>query len=327
LLSALATYLLHLLHLLKIYHLTKWQALLVVQAVAVAVLLLPPPLLLLLRATTTPFMIPMPHLVVQLSNTLVRSNCLLFLLVSKLATHTCTLVTIPVDVENLWKTPMPFKVYSAESLPGNGDRIGEYYHGYIIKMKVDPRDVAANFKFKATILNSNTIVVTAPALDYHDVGNDLDEEKLATANRPDPRGDNIVISEAFENGYVDFDTRKIVNVMQYHLRFTVGVIFSADVLLVHNGLREARLLLEASNVCVEVPFLNQVPEVAVDDAGNPLTDGHGNRYVYRNKMFVGYLMWRVADVSKPTRKQKTGQANAPTDGFEAMFGNMNLGMP
>ena len=237
----------------------------------------------------------------------------------------CTLVEIPVDVDHLWKTPVPFKIYSTHALQGVGPTVGEFHQGFIIKMKVDPRDVANNFRFSAHILNSTTIVVNAPALDYHDVGNDIEAERAATLLKPDERLDNIVITEAFTHGYLDFLGRRFVNQMQYHLKFSASVNLNSSVLLVHHGQRESRLLLEASNFCVDADCLG-APDFMRDEDGNPVADTAGNTHVYHKQIFAGSLLWRVADISKGTRKQSVGpDANEPTDVFTAMFGNMHMG--
>jgi hypothetical protein len=229
-------------------------------------------------------------------------------------------VNIEVDVNNLWKTPHPFKVYSAECMQGCGDKSGEYYKGYIIKMRVNPADVRGHFKFRASVLNETTVIVTAPALDYHDAGGDALAEQAAQTNKPDPRTDNEVIWEALINGRLGFQKLNIENKMEYHLHFKGGVQLSSEVLLVHEGKRDY-MTLEALNVSV-----SSAPEAQLDEYGNFVTTPDGFRVAVVNKFFVGSLVWRVADVSHPTRKL-TILDSEETDGFEAMFGTLNIGNP
>jgi hypothetical protein len=48
--------------------------------------------------------------------------------------------------------------------------------------------------------------------------------------------------------------------------------------------------------------------------------------MFVNKYMVAALIWRVADLSQGTRKQYVGPVETDaTDGFNAMFGNMNMG--
>lgn len=239
----------------------------------------------------------------------------------------CALVFIDVDVNHLWKTAQPFKVYSAEYMNGYGEQDGEYYKGFVIKMKVDPRDLK-KFRFSAHVYNHNTVVVTAPALDFHDEGGDALEEDVAKDTKPDPRGDNLVIWEALTHGRLEFRNRKIDNKMQYHLRFNGGVTLSSEVLRVHREQREGRMTVEAVNVAVDVDSLNQGElEPVIDEEGHEVTDEHGHILVKYNQYFVGSLIWRVADITSGTRKHAASRAaEAPTDGFEAMFGAMNMGV-
>ena len=248
------------------------------------------------------------------------------------------IVTIEVDVDNLWKTQAPFKIYSAEYLQGHGDQIGEFYKGFLIKMKVDPRDLRT-FKFAASVLNSNTIVVTAPALDFHDAGGDVEAEDEALELKHDPRGDNDVIWEALTNGRLDFDQRKlekrVENKVVYHLRFNGGVHLSSEVLYIHSTQRDGRMVVEAINVSVDLPYLGQSEHqrlTRIDEDGDEvfLQDDRGRQVwgVYKYKYFAGSLVWRVADISSGTRKQHTGRRAATmTEGFEAMFGGLNLNRP
>jgi hypothetical protein len=233
------------------------------------------------------------------------------------------LVTINVDVNNLWKTAAPFKVYSAEYMRGAGRDVGLLYRGYVIKMSVDPRDLT--FDYAAHIYNENTVCITAPALGHHDVGKDRDVEAAAQEAKPDPREDLAVIWEAIEHGRLDFSERKIDNTMSYHLVFNGGVSLNSEVLEIHQGNANGRLALEAFNIGVDLPVARN-PVFVVDDEGQPLADANGHFHVIDTKVFMGFLLWRVADVTHGTRKHHTGLENRnATEGFEAMFGNMNIG--
>jgi hypothetical protein len=234
----------------------------------------------------------------------------------------CAIVNIEVDVNNLWKTQHPFKVYSAEYMQGVGEKEGEFYKGFVIKMRVNPQDVRDGFRFRASVLNETTVIVTAPALDFHDAGGDEQSETAAHALKPDPRNDNEVIWEALMNGRLEFKNLNIANKMEYHLRFNGGVQLSSEVLLVHAGKLDY-MTLEALNVSVE-----KAPVPLVDEHGNFVTTPDGYRVATVDKFFVGSLLWRVADVSNATRKLALAhQPGAATDGFEAMFGNLNIGNP
>jgi hypothetical protein len=236
-------------------------------------------------------------------------------------------VTIEVDVNNLWKVPPPFKVYTAEGMEGDGEeRTGEYFRGFVIKMQVDPRDLQT-FRFSACVLNASTVCVTAPMLDFHDAGGDAEEEELAQTNKPDPREDNYVLWESLTNGRLEFKKKKIENKVYFHLVFPSSTFLSADVLLVNRNSRDGALLLEALNLSVDIPYLAPGGPVPVTDAhGAFMLDERGRGFVYAYKFFAGCLIWRVADTSKATRKQFVGRADeAQTEGFEAMFGNLNVG--
>jgi hypothetical protein len=234
-----------------------------------------------------------------------------------------TLVTIEVDVDNLWKTQKPFKVYSAEYMQGVGEQEGNFFKGFVIKMEIDPRDLE-KFKFAAYVYNDTTVAVTAPALDYHDAGGDKDAEEAVIEQKPDPRGDNFIITSAFTHGRLEYNELKIPNTMTYHLKFSGGnTILRSDVLLVNEGQRDSRLYLDGINLCVNVPLLD---EHAVDAEGNVALDEEGNPIVERHGQYwVGSLLWRVANIAKPTRKHYVGNAEAPTDAWNAMFGNMRVG--
>ena len=81
------------------------------------------------------------------------------------------------DIKDLEKTPFPFKVYSAKNLKGlKEDGKEKSYNGFIVTMRVNPRDILGvgkkkGFNFKARVYSKNSIIVEAPALDYSDVGN------------------------------------------------------------------------------------------------------------------------------------------------------------
>ena len=47
--------------------------------------------------------------------------------------------------------------------------------------------------------------------------------------------------------------QKIAKQMHCHLCFNGGVRLSVGAIMVHNGLQDGRLLLEASNICIDVP--------------------------------------------------------------------------
>jgi hypothetical protein len=83
-------------------------------------------------------------------------------------------VYIDVDMHNLYKVPSPFKVYSSKFMQGVGDEAGEFYKGYVIKMKVNPMDM--KFKHSARVFNNTNVTVTTVALDHHDLGGDIKAE-------------------------------------------------------------------------------------------------------------------------------------------------------
>jgi hypothetical protein len=234
-------------------------------------------------------------------------------------------VDIDVDVKNLWKVAEPFKVYTSEQMQGDGDKIGEYFKGFVIKMRVNPQDVARQFNFVASVFNNNTIAVRAPALDWHDDGRDADAEEVFWNALPDPREDIHVIREAFTHGRNEYKKRKIDNSMTYYLKFNGGVHLSSD-LYIHRERKNSELTIEALGIAPNLAVPGAEPAAAVDAEGNPLLDPDGRRVVVVNKYMVAALIWRVADVAQGTRKQHVGPVETDaTDGFNAMFGNMNMG--
>jgi hypothetical protein len=234
-------------------------------------------------------------------------------------------VDIEVDVKNLWKVAYPFKVYTCETMQGDGDKIGEYYKGFVIKMRVNPQDVGRQFNFVATVFNSNTISVRAPALDWHDAGHDADAEEVFWDALADPREDIHVLREAFTHGRNDFKNRKIDNSMIYYLKFNGGVHLSSD-LYIHHERKNSDLTIEAIGIATDLVVPPAAPVPANDAEGNPLYDTQGRRVAFVNKYMVASHIWRVADLSQGTRKQYVGPVERDaTDGFNAMFGNMNMG--
>lgn len=249
----------------------------------------------------------------------------------------CIAVTIPVNPAALWNTQCPFKVYSAEHMMGNtvtqGFR-GEFFKGFIITMKVDPRDVlgigplprTGQFEFVARITSSHQVTISAPLLDFHDRGSDY------AAIRQMIRGGDMeeeMFLEALQNQKLEFEKLKVQNKMQYVLDFGPNVNLSSTALEIHRGKTEGILTEEAmpTRVSVEalgpgretVDLTNRDGEVVLDPRGRP----YGIPVHY--KYFCGVLYWRVADLSQQSRKQQVAPPAAGTSAAEAMLERMNLG--
>ncbi|MGL5934936.1 MAG: hypothetical protein ACRCZI_04860, partial [Cetobacterium sp.] len=207
-------------------------------------------------------------------------------------------------------------------MQGAGDQQQEFYKGYIVAMEIDPRDAA--FKFEASVINENTIVVTAPALDFHDLGGDKDLDRVAIMTKEnDLRQDNTVIQEAYVHGRNDFKSRNIENKIHYHLTFTGNVLLSSEVLRVHEGKR-GKMLLEGFSVYCDLPNFSG-PYEWLDERGNPMVDDQGLQIMLMYQFYRGTILWRVANTASSTRKHDTGtREDTPTDAFSALFGNMNV---
>jgi hypothetical protein len=234
-------------------------------------------------------------------------------------------VTIPIDMNNPHKTQKPFKVYSAVMMRGTGERHGEYYKGYIIVMEVDPRDL--KFNFQASVLNDTTIVVTAPALDYHETGGDAAADTQAITDKANPRRDNDVIYEALVHARNEFKTKiqdlSLTNQMTYHLKFKDGTMLSSEALECNENERD-KMAVEALNVVVDMSDII-ADAWALDEHGTRMVED-GHLVKLRHMIYKGCLIWRVADKAHGTRKHDAGARDtAPSDAFTAMFGNLNVG--
>lgn len=209
---------------------------------------------------------------------------------------------------------------------------GVFFKGYIITMKVDPRDVlgdgptrSGQFEFVAQITGDNQVTITAPLLDYNEKGKD--DELIRQLLRVGDEEENTFI-EALENHHVKFENLKLDNEMKYVLDFGPGVKLSSDVLEVHRGKTNGYLTEEAMPTRVRVEALGPCNETAevLDANGNVYVDQTGGTFripmVYA--YFCGVLYWRVADLKLDSRKQRVAAPNAGTSAAEAMMGRMNL---
>lgn len=202
----------------------------------------------------------------------------------------------------------------------------EAYKGYIVTMRVDPRDClgGANqlgaFPFQARLLDKTTILVTAPALDHHDMGSDdalIDAMTDAATNHED-----WVLTEAVANFSESFKQTKIENKMFYRLEFSGGVDLASEVLECHAGNLDGLLSMEGLPLSVPVPALHGGHEYTdtnvVDQAGNP----HILRTIH--KYFCGVLFWRVADTAMGTRRIRLEDAQTATAAATAMLRRVNI---
>jgi hypothetical protein len=201
---------------------------------------------------------------------------------------------------------------------------GEFFKGFIIAMKVDPRDVLGvgvppqhQFEFEARITASNQITVTAPLLDYHDRGGDdeLIDDYLDNANR-----DDMVVLEALGNQRQEMNKMKLNNKMQYILDFGKDVEFSAEVIMFHKGKLNGILTEEAMPIVCRVDALGQTMEHLIDKHGKPVI--HEGSAIYLPSSphyFCGCLYWRVADLAKDSRKSKLETRAQSTTAAETMM--------
>ena len=113
------------------------------------------------------------------------------------------------------------------------------------------------FEFKAWLVNNHTVVVTAPLLDYHDAGNDM--ETIQALLDGDLLDDWVVL-EALLNFSVSLCEKKKDNLMHYHLDFGPGVNLCSECLAAHNGLTNGLLHAEGLPVSVSVPALSNGQE-------------------------------------------------------------------
>ena len=263
---------------------------------------------------------------------------LLCLLAFESGAHLCIAVVIPVNTKKFWLTQAPFKVYSCEQLMGSTTQEecrGVFFKGYIITMKIDPRDVLGvgpvddrkgQFEFVAQITSDNQVTITAPLLDYHEMGNDDDAIRRLFPNND---LDAATVIEALENHHVKFADLKVENKMQYVLDFGPGVKLSGDVLDVHQGQKGGLLKEEALPTRVRVDELGPCGDLAevLDVNGRAYLDRNGNPmmvpcvYAY----FCGCLYWRVADLNLDFRKLRVAAPHGGTNAAAAMMQRMNIG--
>jgi hypothetical protein len=193
-------------------------------------------------------------------------------------------------------------------MPGTGSNAGFFYKGYIITMRVDPRDClghgdARAFNFIARLKNSNTITITAPALDHFELGgDDRDIQALLNTNEPD----DIVVAEALENAREEWTKSERENKMYYELIFNNDVDLCCECLAKHVGKTKGLLTLEALPVVVNVDAL-------VDAAGNAVS------------CFNGVIMWRIADLNQGNRKARLNNAVDHCDATAARLNRLNIG--
>jgi hypothetical protein len=271
-----------------------------------------------------------------LSSTLLNIACCLLHLSNLMLAHLCFVVTIPVDIDNLWKVQHPFKVYSAESIQGNThtkDTNGEFFKGFIITMEVCPRDVlgtgaygmpsTGQFEFVASITAKNQVSIEAPILNYTSRGGDDDAIELLL--QQDNLHDNV-FWEALQNQRREWAKSKRENKMVYILDFGPNVELSSKVLEIHKHKTDGTLYEEAMPITVPVGAFPSNERV-------PVLDKHGNQYVIKGhkistpvvfKYFAGMIYWCVADRKQDSRKAKVADANSDTAAADAMFKRMGL---
>ena len=249
---------------------------------------------------------------------------------------------IHVDPKNLKMTPKPFTVRSAEGLEGSHGQSevrGEYFKGYFISMAVDPRDVlgpdppgtgsSVGFRFAARVTSPTTITVTAPIMDYHDRGFDL--EAVRDSLVEPITADDIVMIEALRHSANEFNKTmsEHKNTMHYVLDFGPNVKLSSKVLEIHSGKADGLMSEEAICTFVELPCLGPTDELgwAYDEDGNPiqLPNGSYAQAEVVRKYWCGRLCWRVADLQLGSRKQRLETGEVPTDAAAAMMRGLRMG--
>lgn len=202
-------------------------------------------------------------------------------------------------------------------------------------MKIDPRDVLGvgpmdnrrgQFEFVAQITSDNQVTITAPLLDYHEMGKDDDAiRRLFPTNDLDA----VTVIEALEHHHVKFADLKIENKMKYVLDFGPNVKLSGDVLEVHQGQKGGLLKEEALPTRVRVDELGACGDLAemMDANGNVYRDRNGNAFmvpcVYA--YFCGCLYWRVADLNLDMRSMRVPAQTGGTNAAVAMMQPMNIG--
>jgi hypothetical protein len=235
-----------------------------------------------------------------------------------------------VDTDNLYRVPFPAKVLSAERLLSEGKHGPEFYKGFIVMFRFDPRSILGTggdtghenaFPFEFRLVNDRTIVVTAPALDYHDEGGDdatidrfLDAEDI---------NDNVVWEAIQHARRHHKDLNLPENKMYYQLNFPSKVTLSSEVLTINDDKKNGLLTIGGIPTTVEVDALNDAGPEFVD-----YTDDNGaqTQYVVQNRYFCGCIYAMVADLSQGTRKLRGDEEETPpTAAAAAMFGRMRIG--
>jgi hypothetical protein len=247
--------------------------------------------------------------------------------------HLCIAVKIPVDPSCLWKTQVPFKVYTtSENMVGNPDikdSRGETFRGFIVAMHVDPRDVLgagpphAQFEFQAKVTGKSQVTVTAPLLSHHDMGHD--DHLVEAMTRPNNLEEEIFL-EALKNQRVAFEKSKAQNTMHYVLDFGPNVHLCAEYLEQHRGRNFGDMNMEALPLCVPFDGLGTFQTHVLDRNGDPYGVDQGGPFLCegRYRYFCGVLYWRIADVNQDTRKTRVAAVARDTQAATKMLERMNI---
>jgi len=234
-----------------------------------------------------------------------------------------------------------------------------FYHGYLLEMRVHPCDALGQgkspaFDFQATLMSSDTLIVTAPVLDFTDRGMDDEavREYLEVAEGEYDLAEDEVTMEAFDNYRNTLDSRmektgtgneeyKIDKEQsfpvkkQYKLIFINGsrsVHLSSEVLECH---RKSKNLLKLEALPIEYDIEKMTPKPEDIELGDLETltyktqDNVGQVttntvYVLPQPTFVlQRFIIRLADLNQDVRKKGRIVKAADVDEAVAMMSALN----
>ena len=263
--------------------------------------------------------------------------------------------TIYIDIRRPERTQYPFKLKTAANLEGTEEKT--FYHGHLLEMRVHPCDALGQggsdaFDYQASLMASDTLLITAPILHYTDRGQDDEEvrEYLELSEGEFEEPSDEVTMEAFDNHRNTLDTRiekseggsehKEDKELAYPLKKQHKLVFingeqpvhlSSDVLKCHEG-KNNKLQLEALPIEYEVEKMNpSMEDVELNDLESVTIKERNNSMESETKVWIlprptfvlQRFIIRLADLNKDVRKKGRIVKPADVDKTIAMMSALN----
>lgn len=258
-----------------------------------------------------------------------------------------------VDAARLEYTPFPFKIYPCENLVDKDDP-NTLHRGFIVSMRVNYQDVmgapkvvdAAGdlirkkippFNFKCTIYRTNKLLITAPLLEWSDRGND--DEHI----RKKYGVDSVLMNALDEhrNAAVSRIGDKTFQTAVKHviLEFPTTVELSGECLLINKRKNKKGVSTGSTeSMTLKLEAINFATDVSSKEDTNwerrviPFTDASGKTQDLEVPVWIQdkkpRVFWRVADVSKDSRKRGKMENDSDSDdaaeGVAAMLAGANV---